>query len=110
VPKSPRGDRAISELLVATRDMKTKSATSTPTAGFPMRFGCLRILGNETVKRDPYRVLMEMAKITRVTPAETLTEAMAIAEVWRIKHGHFPRIYRWNSDDQRYLLVRGGGK
>jgi len=55
-------------------------------------------------------VLIEMAKITRVTPARTLTEAMEIAEVWRIKHGHFARIYRWNTDDQRYLLVRGGGK
>jgi len=79
-------------------------------AGFPMRFGYLRIRGNETMKRDPYRVLIEMAKITRVTPARTLTEAMEIAEVWRIKHGHFARIYRWNTDDQRYLLVRGGGK
>ncbi len=62
------------------------------------------------MKKDPYRVFIKQADIERMTPAKTLTEAVAIAEHWRIKHGHYARIFRWNSDDQRYLLVRGGGR
>lgn len=62
------------------------------------------------MKRDPYRVLIRSGSITRVMPAPNLAEAVAIAERWRIKHGLSSGVYRWNSDDQRYLLVRGGGK
>ena len=60
--------------------------------------------------REPFRVLLPHARGVLVRDAPTMEVAQTIADHWKAEHGSEAKICRWNSDDQRYLLVGGGGK
>jgi hypothetical protein len=54
-------------------------------------------------KMDPYRVRVKVGEIVRMIPARNKVEAREIVKHAQEEHGTKARIFKWNSDDQRYL-------
>lgn len=59
------------------------------------------------MNRDPYKVAARIDVLQEILTSghATLEEAQEVAGHFR-DHGHEVAIYRWNSDDQRYLRMR----
>jgi hypothetical protein len=59
------------------------------------------------MKRDPYKVTARIEALQEILTSEhaTLAEAQEVEGHFK-DHGHEAEIYKWNSDDQRYLRMK----